>query len=90
MAKSEKLKKLDVGETKGVSGGMIYELPGWVIGQEHSTLYVPSRDGTGFKSFTRGEDAEEYAKKQGLSIRYEVLESKAELQKKAKIFSKKF
>ena len=24
MAKSEKLKKLDVGETKGVSGGVIY------------------------------------------------------------------
>ncbi len=65
MAKSEKLKKLDVDATKGISGGAVFSaLDKSVNGKVY---FVSSDSDGGVEKFVNLESAQKYAKFRGLS-----------------------
>lgn len=65
MAKNEKLKQMDICETKGVSGGTIYAAPSSAYGSEVTMYYV--RTSKGLEKFVNEEQAKNFAESSGLS-----------------------
>ena len=62
---AKKMKKLDVGETKGVSGGAVFSA--WDKSSGGKVYYVSSDSDGGVEKFVNLESAQKYAKFRGLS-----------------------
>lgn len=73
IVKNEKLKKLDVGETKGVSGGTIYSAPSSFHGKDRKgniikVYYVADKSSpSGVSTFYSEKSAKDFAESNGIS-----------------------